>query len=75
MGDRRAESAVHNKWGLLEGWLLARPERRLEFSASSAGLRVRVVDRHEGELVVLVAIADEPSAVVWRAIAQARRTA
>jgi hypothetical protein len=73
MSDRRSESALHDKWGLLEGWLAMRPERRIEFTSGPDGLVARIVDADKRDLVVLVAISDEPSAVIWRAIFRRER--
>lgn len=66
--DARHASTSLSKWGLVQGWLAASPDRRLEIRASSGGLEVRVVDRDLGEEGGAIQATEDPSTAAWRAI-------
>jgi hypothetical protein len=52
----------------VHGWLAVDPARRVELSAVSAGLVVRVVDGKGGERATEIGVHEEPSAAAWRTI-------
>lgn len=61
-------SSKLNKWGLVQGWLAANMERRIEIRASLDGLEVRVVDPALGERTAAIESSEDPSHAAWRAI-------
>lgn len=66
--DSRHASTSLSKWGLVQGWLASRAERRVEIRASPSGLEVRVVDPELGEERADIQVTEDPSTAAWRAI-------
>ena len=65
---RHPASERVSKWGLVHGWLVIEPARRIEMRAGNDGFVVSVEDPEYGGLEVSVAVDEDPSAATWRAI-------
>lgn len=65
---RAASSSSLSKWGLVQGWLVGDPARKVEVRASPFGLAVTVFDPKAGEHRAEIRATEDPSAAAWRAI-------
>lgn len=66
--ETRNPASGATKWGLVQGWLAALSERRVEMRATATGLEVRVVDPSLGEAGAGTDADEDPSSAAWRAI-------
>ena len=68
--SRHPASQRVSKWGLVHGWLVMNPSRRVEMKAGSAGFVMTVEDPFQGAYAVPVGVDEDPSSAAWRAIAR-----
>lgn len=68
--SRHPASQRVSKWGLVHGWLVMHPSRRVEMKAGSDGFVVAVEDPVLGGYALPVGVDEDPSSAAWRAIAR-----
>ena len=70
MDSRHPASQRVSKWGLVHGWLVMDPARRVEMKAGSDGFVITVDDPFLGARALPVGVDEDPSSAAWRAIAR-----